>query len=214
MNRLGVLALMGFGLCSLGNAASTWNFGGVSPSPGQDVGANTLNLSSGGISITALGFYNLSGGADAPRDLWRKFNADPNERGLGFKDDSFGDFEIDTGGFIVLNLSDPKLANLALALSITSIQATENYAWYHGNTLDTTKAFGGLSLVATGQSFSPLTFTAGSAAGNKYIAIEASSRNVLINTLAVVPEPRFYGILLIGMLALAGMVWRKRRVAE
>ena len=67
-------------------------------------------------------------------------------------------------------------------------------------------------------------FTGGAGTGslnnNKYIAIEASSHNVLINTLttgagpSTVPEPRFYGLLLAGLLGLAGTVYRRRRVTE
>jgi hypothetical protein len=132
--------------------------------------------------------------------------------------DTFGNFEIDTSGFIVLNLSDPSFYNLSLALSITSIQTREAYAWYHGNTFSTSAAFGGLTLGGTGLITSPLLFKGGPGSGSlnndRYIAIEASSHNVLINSLTVTSEPRFYGILLAGLQGLAGIVYRKRRITE
>ena len=230
MNRLCVLAFVGLGFSSVTNAASSWYFGGSQPAlncsgnacSGQDVNSNSLTVTptGGGVNITATGYYNLSGGTDAPRDLFKKYNADPNERGLGFTNDTFGNFEIDTSGFIVLNLSDSSLANVALALSITSIQSGESYAWYHGNSFSSTLAFGGLTLGGTGLITSPLLFTGGSTHNDQYIAIEASSHNVLINTLttgagpSTVPEPRFYGLLLAGLLGLAGTVYRRRRVTE
>src|ERR1700737_3704066 len=182
MNRLHVLAVVGLGLCSVANAASSWYFGGSAPAPGctgnacsgQAVGSSSATFTpiGGGVNVTASGYYNLSGGTDAPRNLFKKYNTDPNERGLGFTDDTFGNFEIDPSGFIVLNLSDASFNNLALALSITSIQAGEGYAWYHGNTFDNTKALGGLTLGGTGQIVSPLQFTGGAGTGslnnNKY----------------------------------------------
>ncbi len=209
-----IAAVITLGLCSVAYA-TTWSFGGVAPDPGQAVGGNSLTITAGGISITATGYGNL-GGPLAARNLFRKFTTgDPTETGLGFADEI--NHEIDTGGFIVLDLGAAALANQALGLTITSIQSGENYAWYHGNTLNTSAAFGGLSLVSTGITTSPLLFTAGTAFNNKYIAIKATSANVLLNTLATVPavpEPRFYGLLLAGMLAIGGVVYRRRRVTE
>ena len=162
------------------------------------------------MTVTANGFYN----SNAPRILYDKFTntVTDNESGLGFTDDTFGNHEIDTSGFIVLNLSNAFFAGKTLLLFITSIQSGESYQWYHGSSTNAALATDGLTLVPPpGLTGSPLIFTGGGA--NSYIAIEATSNNVLINSLVVssVPEPRFYSVLLAGMLALAGIVWRRRR---
>jgi hypothetical protein len=51
-----------------------------------------------------------------------------------------------------------------------------------------------------------------------WIAIQADCHYLLLDQLTVnspaVPEPRFYGLLLAGMLGLAGMVYQKRRAAQ
>jgi len=52
-----------------------------------------------------------------------------------------------------------------------------------------------------------------------WIAIQADCHYLLLDTLTVTPgaatpEPRFYGLLLAGFLALAGMVYQKRRAAQ
>ncbi len=56
--------------------------------------------------------------------------------------------------------------------------------------------------------------------GTEFIAIEADCRYLLLDTItgpgvtAATPEPRFYGLLLAGLLGLAGMVYQKRRAAQ
>jgi hypothetical protein len=51
-----------------------------------------------------------------------------------------------------------------------------------------------------------------------WIAIEADCHYLLLDTLtiapAAAPEPRFYGLLLGGLLALVGMAYQKRRSAQ
>ena len=66
-----------------------------------------------------------------------------------------------------------------------------------------------------GASFGPLAITS----LNDYLAFTASSADVLLGGMTAdttaVPEPRFYGLLLIAMLGFAGIVLKnRRRVAE
>ncbi|MGA2882847.1 MAG: hypothetical protein ABSG13_28185 [Bryobacteraceae bacterium] len=55
-------------------------------------------------------------------------------------------------------------------------------------------------------------------AGIEFIAIEADCHYLLLDTITgkagTVPEPRFYGLMLAGLLGLAGMVYQKRRTAQ
>ncbi|MGB6943003.1 MAG: hypothetical protein WBE37_11450 [Bryobacteraceae bacterium] len=54
--------------------------------------------------------------------------------------------------------------------------------------------------------------------GIEFIAIEADCHYLLLDSItpgtSSVPEPRFYGLLLAGLLGLAGMVYQKRRAAQ
>jgi hypothetical protein len=55
--------------------------------------------------------------------------------------------------------------------------------------------------------------------GVEWIAIEADCHYILLDTItgappSGVPEPRFYGLLLAGLLGLGGMVYQKRRAAQ
>ncbi len=54
--------------------------------------------------------------------------------------------------------------------------------------------------------------------GTEFIAIEADCHYLLLDTITgkapVVPEPRFYGLLLAGFLGLVGMAYQKRRAAQ
>lgn len=54
--------------------------------------------------------------------------------------------------------------------------------------------------------------------GTEWIAIEADCHYLLLDTIQGstpgVPEPRFYGMLLAGLLGLAGMVYQRRRAAQ
>jgi hypothetical protein len=209
MNRISLLALVTLGLCSTAGAVTTWNF---SSNPDHSLGVSSQTYTVGGVTITATGFYNN----DSARILYDKFTTDVNnnESGLGFTDDSFLNHEIDTNGFVVLDLSSSFFAGKSLSLTITSIQAGESYQWSHGSATHAGQATDGLTLVGSNLISSPLIFTGGGA--NSFIAIEATSHNVLINSLtaAAVPEPRFYGLLLAGLLGFAGIVYRKRRVTE
>ncbi|MGP0076541.1 MAG: hypothetical protein ACLPWF_31890 [Bryobacteraceae bacterium] len=55
--------------------------------------------------------------------------------------------------------------------------------------------------------------------GIEWVAIEADCHYILLDTITgtpgtATPEPRFYGLLLAGLLAAAGMVYQKRRAAQ
>ena len=55
--------------------------------------------------------------------------------------------------------------------------------------------------------------------GVEFVAIEADCHYILLDTIkgtpgTATPEPRFYGMLLAGLLAAAGMVYQKRRAAQ
>src|ERR1700681_3113976 len=101
MNRFCLLAIAGLGLCSTAGAVSTWNF---SSAPDHSLGTSTSSYTVGGVTITASGFYNNN----STRILYDKFttSATNDESGLGFTDDTFGNHEIDTSGFVVLDLSN------------------------------------------------------------------------------------------------------------
>lgn len=209
MNRFCLVALVALGLCSSAGAVTTWNF---STSPDHSLGTSTSTYTVGGVTITASGFYNNN----SSRILYDKFTTSVtnDESGLGFTDDAFANHEIDTNGFIVLDLSNSFFTGKSLSINITSLQAGESFQWYDGSSINGASSHEGLSLVSSGLTTSPLTFTGGGV--HSFIAIEATSHNVLLNSLtaAAVPEPRFYGLLLAGLMGLAGIVYRKRRVTE
>jgi hypothetical protein len=54
--------------------------------------------------------------------------------------------------------------------------------------------------------------------GNEFVAIEADCHYLLLDTITgtptETPEPRFYGLLLAGLLGVAGLVYQKRRAAQ
>jgi hypothetical protein len=84
--------------------------------------------------------------------------------------------------------------------------------------VDTDKSVGTLNGGATTPQFSIVTSTT-SAKPIEFIAIEADCTYLLLNSITAtapaVPEPRFYGLLLTGLLGLAGLYARKRqRVTE
>jgi hypothetical protein len=215
MNRwmLTVALSLGLCFCSLGNAATTWYF---SPGPTSvDLGTNTASFSASigsGPTIAASGFAN--GTPPTARNLYEKFTTSPtnDESGLGFKNEI--DHEIDTNGFVVLDLSNSFFTGQTLSLYITSIQSGESYAWYHGSSLNSSLNFDGLTQGGTGLSGSPLVLGGGGT--DKFIAIEASNKNVLLNSLVTgtaVPEPSFYGLLLAGLLSVM-IVRHRRRVTQ
>ncbi len=80
--------------------------------------------------------------------------------------------------------------------------------------LYTTTALGAISTNGTLSQFSITKDTA----GTEFIAIVADCHYLLLDTITgstpAVPEPRFYGILLAGLLGLAGIAYQRRRAAQ
>jgi hypothetical protein len=77
----------------------------------------------------------------------------------------------------------------------------------------TQTALGAISTNGTVSQFSITKDTAGA----EMIAIVADCHYILLDTItgsSTVPEPRFYGILLAGLLGLAGIVYQRRRAAQ
>jgi hypothetical protein len=82
---------------------------------------------------------------------------------------------------------------------------------------DKNVAVGATSGGATTPQVSIVTNTPGTSV--EFIAIQADCEYLLLNQIIVagpssVPEPRFYGLLLTGLLGLAGLVYQKRRAAR
>jgi hypothetical protein len=211
MDRWMLRVALGLGLCSLGNAATTWYFGTGTDHADTTAPTNQQSFTVSGVTITASGFSN--GAPPTARQLYDKFTTSQtnDESGLGFANEV--DHEIDTAGFIVLDLSNSFFNGQTLSLYITSIQSGESYAWYHGSSLTPSSSFEGLALGGSGLSGSPLVLSGGGT--DNFIAIEASNKNVLLNSLvtSAVPEPRFYGLLLACMLGLS-IVWHRRRITQ
>ena len=88
------------------------------------------------------------------------------------------------------------------------------------NEVQTAISVGSLNGGASSPQFSVTTNTT-SLNPYEYIAIQADCTYLLLNSITesggggqTTPEPRFYGILLVAMLGLVGIVYRKRRVTE
>jgi hypothetical protein len=177
--------------------------------PTGDLGATHTYILDG-LNIVAIGF---NGG-----HLYGK-NAGPGEQGLGLMNDPTGDHEIfattQTRDFIqldLLNLINANFHNFQFEMS--SSTGTEQWQ------VSACSASGVLcsnasTLTGGGQGFNslPVNFSA----TNHYLDFSANKGNVLLSQLAAaspVPEPRFYAVLVASLLALVGIVLRKRRTAE
>jgi hypothetical protein len=74
-------------------------------------------------------------------------------------------------------------------------------------------SLGGITTNGTNPTFSLIKNTS----GIEFVAIEADCHYLLLDTItgsSTVPEPRFYGILLAGLLGLAGIAYQRRRAAQ
>ena len=75
----------------------------------------------------------------------------------------------------------------------------------------------GAGQISTTSSVAQFTITKDTT-GTEFIAIEADCHYLLLDSItpgtSSVPEPRFYGLLLAGLLGLAGMAYQKRRAAQ
>ena len=212
MNRIRMAALIfTVGSCTMAHAAlQTWTFN----TPSGVLGVSqTYSSSPGGIVVTAYGFTGTPTGKTGTTALFGKnVSGDPTEQGLGTNLGT--DNEIDTNHWIELDLHN--LVGLTMNMSIQSLQGPDMYDVYSTNSLN-----GTFVLVPpanrTSMSFGPLAVTS----ADDYLAISATSQDVLLGGITAdttsqnpTPEPRFYGLLLAAMMALAGMIWRKRPVTE
>jgi hypothetical protein len=227
---LTVALFAGLSLGSVANAAMVWNFT-------SGVAANT-DLTTSPISFTSTGGSPdktiLAYGAHADgslTDLYAKVTGgNPVETGLGTFRGS--EFEIDNNHFIELDVSS--LTNLTtLSFLITSVQSGETFNW---GKVDGAGSPGGGNAPFALSSFTPLGSITGSGSGGtntfsftrdsaarEFIAISITtsdwSSDVLLSTATVTstggqgtPEPRFYGLLLVGMLAIPAI--RRRFVPQ
>ena len=211
MNRSRLAALIfTVGSCTMAHAAlQTWSFNNPTGTLGN---TQTYTSSPGGIVITAYGFLGTPTAKGAATALFGKnVSGDPTEQGLGTNLGSSN--EIDTSHFVELDLHN--LTGLTINLTIQSLQGPDAYSVYTSNALG-----GTFTLVppagSTNNNFGPINITA----ADDYLAVTATSVDVLLSTLSSTnttsgtPEPRFYGLLLVGMMGLAATIWRKRRVTE
>jgi hypothetical protein len=211
MNRIHLVTAVvaSLGLCTFANAATqTWDFS----SPSGTLGVSqTYTSTPGSIQIVAYGFNGTPTAKGTATALFGK-NLGGTENGLGTNLGT--DNEIDLSHFVELDLHN--LIGLSLNLGINSLQGPDMYDVFSSNALN-----GTFNLIPpanrTATSFGPLAITS----ANDFLAVSATAADVLISGASTTsgsgsptPEPRFYGIVLAGLLGLAGIVYRKRRVTE
>jgi hypothetical protein len=215
----GILAAASLGLTPLAFADIVLNFN--SPSGDQ---TPTHNYTLGTATIVATGFDPT--GTTGKNDLFGKTSGTTDENGLGLAGDPSGDHEIwfkyGNLDFIQLNVSD------LLAKGYTNIKfemgsTTQGETWQVSacsvsGTLCNTSALTGtgeLGFNAAPSNLSSVNHYL-DFASIKYIG-GSSANNVLLEALSAkspVPEPRFYGLLLAGLLGLAGIFVKNRRAAR
>lgn len=233
-----MLVLAGAGFTGVAKA-DNWNFFFPSgPNSNVSLGNSFTFSSTGGVNITAYGF--LDSGTAAP--IFDKYTAPgyqngQSEDGVGLKNES--DHEIDTSGYVELNLSNIVNGTI-LTLSLGSVQTPESY-----NVYDTT-GIGALSNQpggkgpesGAGNPFTPLVMTNGQTAVNQvlnqvtnqafitftktasfqYIAIEETAGNtgdISVGTLSsTTPEPGYYVLLFAAMAGLAAVAIRRERARQ
>jgi hypothetical protein len=197
-------------IASLGLGSAAFADVEVFSTPTGDL-TTTHTYSLDGVNIVATGF---NGG-----DLWGKADGG-DENGVGLANDPGGDHEIYhvTSGAIpfiqidLLNLINAGFAGFQFQMnSTTSPDGWSVSACSSGGTDCGTSAVTGSD---EGVSHSVPTLSA----TNHYLDFSATAGNVLLKeitaTRVATPEPRFYGFLLAGMMALVGIVRGKLRSAE
>jgi hypothetical protein len=195
---LSALPMSLFLLAAPGHAALNFNFS----NPTGDLGISEAYVS-GGVTITAYGFYIPTGTAS---DLYGRC-CTTNETGLGMLHDMGNDNEIDTAHYIALDLSNISNGSL-VTINFGSLtgQPGEGFNFYEKNGAAGT--FGGYgSAIVSNQVAGSYTFTKTSTI--TAIAIQAANAdgnhplaNILISTLTATPEPGFYGVLALGLVSL------------
>jgi hypothetical protein len=228
MNRIAMIAsVVGLSLTSFASAA-TYNFSTLLGGPAQNTNLGPSQaFTQGSVTITAYGFYtnNTSSspssisasattdtGVAGQRDIFDKFTSgDPAETGIGFAIAEVN-HEVNNLGYLLLNVSQIAVGTI-VTVDVSSIQSGEMYDVYQGSSSIT----GPLNLVSTpSMPSNSATYSFTRTGTTQYVAFTAPTGDVLINSLtfASTPEPRFYGILLMGLLGLAGIISRKRRMAQ
>jgi len=175
-------------------------------SPLGNIGNTHIYSVAGAPNITASGFLNDGHTAD----LFGK-NDSPSESGLGINNEN--DHEIDNLHFVQLDLSGLwAISPSGLTMTIGSAQSGEGFNLFGSNSLSSLGTQ--LSGYTTSTSGDVTTVTFGSLPNNfKYLGVQATNGDVLIDTLAVnVPEPMTYLILgaALGLVFLA----KRRRTAR
>ena len=211
MNRIHLVAALvaSLGLCTLANAATeTWDFSGANVVLGTT--QNYFSAPSS-IKIVAYGFLGTPTAKGSAAALYGK-NAGSTEKGIGTNLGTNN--EIDSSHFVELDLS--ALIGYSVNFGVNSLQGPDMYNVYSSNALN-----GTFALIPpanrTASSFGPLTISS----TNDFLAVSATAADVLLSSATATvgsgigtPEPRFYSIFLAGLLGLAGIVYRKRRVTE
>lgn len=176
--------------------------------PAGDLGStNTYTLD--GVNFVASGF---NGG-----DLFGK-NKGGEENGLGLMGDPSTDNEIyfkssGTQDFIqldLLNLLNAAFKNFQFQMGST----TNGEAWSVSACSVTGVDCFASPITGSDENFHSFTIDK----TNHYLDFSSTNGNMLLGSIAAtpstVPEPRFYGAFLVGMLVLAGIAVRKRRSAS
>jgi hypothetical protein len=211
MNRFSIAVLIAS--LSLGSLAFADTL--LFNNPSGDLTSTTHTYTLDGINVVATGF---NGG-----DLFGK-NKGGDENGVGLARDPSGDDEIffkSTGpqDFIqldVLNLINAGFHNFQFEMgSSTGTEGWRVTACSKAGTAGYGPCPANASTV-NGTSEGLIWAPANLSTTNHYLDFSSTRGNVLLKEIkaTAAPEPRFYGALLAGMLALAGIVLRERHSAE
>jgi hypothetical protein len=173
------ICLLGSATCSLSSAATIyiWDFSTPTGTLGT---SQTYPSSPVGITLTAFGFLNNGTGTA----LYGK-QGGVDENGLGFNLD--GDHEINTSGFILVDLTNLKNAGTVTALSIIidSVQSTESYDIYGSNV---SGSLGTLLIGAGTSSDTSIVLSTTIPTNYQFLGVTAHSANILLTSMSATVE--------------------------